>query len=78
MNIVVESQSGFFTTAILKWNYYTSRFVHGPKPLRWLFMAGLLPCWYLDQKFAPFLDNWTAIGRWKRQDIMWRRKNRES
>jgi SAM-dependent methyltransferase len=62
VNIVVESQSGFFTTAVLKWNYFTSRFVRGPKPLRWLVMAGLLPSWYLGQKLAPFLDkldhNW--------------------
>ena len=56
VNIVVESQSGFFTTAILKWNYFTSRFVRGPKPLRWLIMAALLPLWYLGQKVAPFLD----------------------
>jgi hypothetical protein len=52
----VESQAGFFTTAILKWNYFTSRFVRGPKLLCWLIKAGLLPLWYLGQKLAPFLD----------------------
>jgi SAM-dependent methyltransferase len=56
VNIVVEPQSGYFTTAILKWNYFTTRFVGGSKPLRWLIMAVLLPMWYLGQKLAPFLD----------------------
>jgi hypothetical protein len=56
VNIAVESLSGFFATTVLKWNYPTSRFVRGPKPLRWLTMAGLLPLWYLGQKFAPFFD----------------------
>lgn len=61
-DIVVEPQAGFFSTTVLKWNYFTGRFVRGPKPLRWLIMAALLPLWYLGQKFAPFLDkldrNW--------------------
>jgi hypothetical protein len=56
VNIVVESQAGFFTTMILKWNYFTRRFIRGPKMLRWLVYGGLLPLWYLGQKLAPFLD----------------------
>lgn len=62
VNIVVEPQAGFFTTTVLKWNYFTSRFICGPKPLRWLLKVGLLPFWYLGQKMAPLLDkldrNW--------------------
>lgn len=62
VNIVVEPQAGFFTTAVLKWNYFTSRFIRGPRPLRWLIRAGLIPGWYLGQRIAPFLDkldrNW--------------------
>ncbi len=62
MNIVVASQSGFFAATILKWNYLTNHFVHDPKPLRWLVIAGFLPLSYLGRKFAPFLDkldcNW--------------------
>ena len=62
VNIVVEPQAGFFTTAILKLNYFTSRFIRGPKPLRWLLKSSLLPFWYLGQKVAPLLDkldrNW--------------------
>lgn len=56
VDIVVEPQAGFFTTSALKWNYFTNRFLRGPRPLRWIIKAGLLPCWYLSQKMAPLLD----------------------
>jgi SAM-dependent methyltransferase len=56
VHIVVEPQSGYFTTAVLKWNYFTRRFVGGSKPLCWLIMAALRPLWYFGQKCAPFLD----------------------
>lgn len=55
-NIVVEPHSGFFTAVILKCNYFTNRFVYGPKPIRWLIKAGLWPFWYVGQKIAPLLD----------------------
>jgi len=62
VNVLVEPQAGYFTTTVLKWNYFTSRFIRGPKALRWLIKASLLPCWYLGQKMAPWLDrldrNW--------------------
>lgn len=62
--IVIEAQSGYFTTAVLKWNYFTRRFIRGPKPLRWSIKCCLLPLWYLGQKAAPMLDkldtNWAA------------------
>jgi SAM-dependent methyltransferase len=61
-NVVVEPQSGFFTMWILKFNYFTLRFIRGPRPLRWLIKAVLLPLWYVGQKSAPLLDkldkNW--------------------
>jgi SAM-dependent methyltransferase len=63
-DVVVEPQAGFFTMWILKINYFSRRFVRGPKPLRWLINAGLMPIWYLGQKMAPLLDkldrNWAA------------------
>ncbi len=34
VDINIESQSGYFTTAILKWNYFSNRLVRGPKALR--------------------------------------------
>ncbi len=62
VNIETEPQAGYFTTTILKWNYFTNRFVRGPKLLRWAIKASLLPFWYLGQKIAPILDkldrNW--------------------
>lgn len=56
VDVVVESQSGFFTMWILKMNYFSLRFVRGPKPLPCLIKAGLLPLWYVGQKLAPLLD----------------------
>lgn len=60
--VVVDAQAGFFTTQILKFNYFTSRFIRGPKVIRMIGVAGLLPLWYIGQKLAPILDrldrNW--------------------
>lgn len=64
VEIVVEPQSGFFTMWILKINYFSTRFICGPRPLKWLIKAAVLPFWYLGQSLAPFLDkldiNWAA------------------
>lgn len=61
-DVVVEAQSGFFTTYVLKFNYFTNRFIRGPKILRIIGLVGLSPFWYLGQKLAPILDkldrNW--------------------
>ena len=63
-DVVVEPQGGFFTMWILKFNYFSMRFTHGRRPLRWLIKAVLLPLWYVGQKAAPYLDkldkNWEA------------------
>jgi SAM-dependent methyltransferase len=63
VDVVVEPQSGFFTMWILKMNYFSLRFVRGPKPLRWLIKICLLPLWYIGQLLAPVLDkldhNWS-------------------
>lgn len=55
-DVAVEPQAGFFTMWVLKMNYFSARFIRGPKPLRWLIRGGLTPIWYLAQKVAPFLD----------------------
>ncbi len=43
-------------------NYFSQRFIRGPRPLRWAIKAVLLPFWHLGQKAAPLLDkvdrNW--------------------
>lgn len=64
VDVVVEPQSGFFTMWILKMNYFSLRFIRGPKPLRWLVKACLVPFWFIGQLLAPVLDkldrNWAA------------------
>ncbi len=62
VDVVVEPQSGFFTMWILKMNYFSLRFIRGPRPLRWAIKVLLIPLWYLSQRVAPLLDkldrNW--------------------
>lgn len=55
-DVKVEPQAGFFTTMALKANYFSMRFIRGPKPLRWAIKACLVPIWYFGQKAAPILD----------------------
>jgi SAM-dependent methyltransferase len=55
-NIEITPQGGFFTMWILKFNYFTTRFVGGPTRLRQLIKLCLSPFWYLGQKSAPLLD----------------------
>lgn len=62
--INVEPQCGFFTMWILKFNYFSTHFIRGPRPFRWMVKACLVPLWYLGQLSAPLLDkldkNWAA------------------
>lgn len=62
VDIVVESQSGFFSMLILKMNYFSCRFVRGPKSLCLLIKLFLVPLWFFGQVLAPLLDmldkNW--------------------
>lgn len=64
IDIKVEAQAGFFTMLIMKLNYFSLRFVRGPKFLRLIIKTALAPCWYLAQLAAPRLDlldrHWTA------------------
>lgn len=63
-DIKVEAQSGFFTMWFMKINYFSNRFVRGPKLLRWIIMVVLIPFWTFNQIIAPILDkldrNWKA------------------
>jgi SAM-dependent methyltransferase len=56
VDVKVEPQAGFFTTMTLKTNYFSMRFIRGPRPLRWAIKACLMPMWHLGQKVAPILD----------------------
>lgn len=56
-NVKVEAQSGFFTMWLIKVNYFTKRFVRGPKTLRNLLTFILVPFWFINQCIAPLLDH---------------------
>ena len=62
-DVEVIAQSGFFTMWLLKMNYFSMRFIRGPRPLRWVIKACLVPLWTFNQLVAPLLDkldrNWT-------------------
>jgi SAM-dependent methyltransferase len=62
VNIKVEPQAGFFTMMTLKMNYFSLRFIRGPRPLRLAIRGVFVVCWYVGQKLAPVLDrldrNW--------------------
>lgn len=63
-DITVTAQSGFFSMWFLKFNYFSRRFVRGPKWLHFLILCVLVPVWYVNQWLAPYLDkldrNWIA------------------
>jgi len=63
--VLVEPQYTFLTLWILKMNYFSQRFIRGPRFMRWAIKVVLLPLCYLSPKAAPLLDilvrNW-AIG----------------
>jgi SAM-dependent methyltransferase len=62
--VEVEAQNGFFTTWIVKMNYFSTRVIRGPNPIKWLIKAILIPFWTVGQILAPYLDkldtNWAA------------------
>ena len=58
VDVQVQETSGFWIMWILKLNYQTTRLIRGPRPLRWLIRAFLIPLWLLDQFIAPLLDNY--------------------
>ena len=54
--VEILPQRGFFTMWLLKFNYFTSRFVRGPRPISSVlrFLGGLV--WHTAQIAAPLLD----------------------
>ena len=57
VDVAVEPQSGFFGMWFMKMNYFSARFIRGPRPLRWLIKAALIVfLWTPAQLLAPFLD----------------------
>ena len=64
VDIEIEPQAGFFTTVILKLNYFSLRLICGPKIIRFLLRIFFSIFWYVGQTLAPLLDkldrNWAA------------------
>ncbi|MDZ7662809.1 methyltransferase domain-containing protein [Thiohalophilus sp.] len=63
-DIAIYPQTGYFTTSVMKFNYFTKRcFIRGPKWLRRVMYGVLWPFWQIDQYIAPLLDkidrNWS-------------------
>lgn len=56
VDISVIATSGFWSMWILKFNYQTVRLIRGPKLVRRLLRAALIPWWWLSQTIAPKLD----------------------
>ncbi len=61
--VQIEPQGGFCTMCVLKANYFSARFIRGPRALRWLIRHLLAVLWWLGQCVAPLLDrldiDWT-------------------
>jgi len=56
--IEIIASAGFWFMWVLKFNYHSSRYIRGPKPLRWLVRAVLTPFWFFGQIIAPILDKY--------------------
>lgn len=56
VDVKVEAQCGFFTTWIVKMNYFSVRFVRGPRMVKYIIGGMLLPFWTVGQIIAPLLD----------------------
>lgn len=52
-NIMITENTGFWQTFALKFNYYTTKFAHGPLALLRIFW---IPVWFCNQLVAPWLD----------------------
>lgn len=61
-NVTVMPSAGFFTTMVLKTNYFSLNLLKIWKPLRALIKGIFIPFWFLGQLVAPLLDkldrNW--------------------
>lgn len=61
--IEVRPTSGFWAMACLKLNYQLARLVRGPRPLRVVLRALLIPVWFVGQTVSPILDRYWSEPR---------------
>jgi SAM-dependent methyltransferase len=56
-DIKVQPVAGFFTTILMKINYFSLKAIKGSKFRKKIIRNLLKPFWYINQKLAPILDN---------------------
>lgn len=56
LTIDIKPQSGFFTMQVLKFNYFTRRFITGNRIKRYTIKSLLVPLWTIGQILSPLLD----------------------
>lgn len=56
-DIKIQPIAGFFTTILMKINYFSLRAIKGSKLRQKVVKTLLKPFWYINQKLAPKLDN---------------------
>ena len=56
-DIKVQPLAGFFTTILMKINYFSLKAIKGSKFKQKIVESLLKPFWYINQKLAPILDN---------------------
>ena len=54
--IAVTPNGGFWSMWFLKFNYQSTRWMRGPKPLRMLTHLLLIPIWFMSQMMGRWLD----------------------
>lgn len=55
-DVTVIPTTGFWSMWFLKLNYQTTRFIRGPRLIRILTRASLIPFWWTLQKISPIID----------------------
>lgn len=55
-DVEVYPQTGFWTMLTLKFNYQSTKLIHGPWPIRKIMSLLMHLIWTLDQRVAPRLD----------------------
>jgi SAM-dependent methyltransferase len=55
-DIRITPTSGFWSMWLLKFNYQLLRLIRGPRPMRMLARALVIPIWWINQTVAPWLD----------------------
>lgn len=55
--ITIQPTTGFWSMWLLKLNYQLVRLIRGPRMMRQLVRAALIPIWWATQTIAPLLDD---------------------